>query len=1123
MHMTAQDAFSEIRDGLYAPLLEMEERYRRLYALLHEVCIEASAGLSADYSGLFSRLYAVCRSRGIDHHAADRFRRNARLVVMGRNSQPLTQEKLHADTALLCAFVAQIYNTAVPADLPQNGGAATLKASAIGGKRVERLRAVVTAVYAEHFTCTSELGDFEVSVPHLRRTMAVLHEGHAVNLIDFSATSDTAATARLVVIDPDYTVDVSALTAALKDHGDSAANYILSLLEPRRTTAAILLGEAANQFMDTLVNTSADLSSATALDRLYSQALRQHFSDHMLSYVCLPETIDRAYFDRLRQTFDNIARTVRDEFPTSEVGLPPGDILLEPSFICEALGLRGRFDVLRADNRCLVELKSGRAEDFNVRHIRPRTAHVLQMSLYKEMLHYCCGMPRDAVRSFLFYSRYPLLFDERSSAQAVSDVLELRNEIVVLEERLRRGDCESVLPLLSPEQLNTNGLQGRFWENYLRPAIEQVSLPLQQADALTRTYFNHFLSFVEGEKYLSKTTDMRPDSNRGQATAWTADVQTKLQSGDILIGLRLLAVEGDGGAEFLELALPDDRSEDFVPNFTPGEMVQLYERRDAADSVTTRRLTRGYIEELTANTLRLRLAFKQSGADKLFSFSTTYAVEHDGSDMPSRLALRGLFSLLTAEPARRDLLLGRKRPGVNKAPRPLSGTYPEDVAAVVAGAYAAEDYYLLVGPPGTGKTSVTLRALVAEFLLRHAENTAPEEKKEGLMLMAYTNRAVDEICEMLLQLRAPFIRIGSEQVCSEASHPHLLRNALADCKNRAEATTRLLATPIIVGTVTTLSSRTEIFRLRPFMAVVDEASQVLEPQLMGLLCARRDDGTSGLRRFILVGDHRQLPAVVLLPPSRTRVSDPELQAIGLTDLRNSLFQRLHTLCRERGWEGVTAMLHRTGRMHEDICRFAARTFYADQLTTVPLPHQTAPLENAPSEGAYENFVATNRMGFIDVRPTTPPPSPRANMDEAEAMAQLVAALIRHYAAIGRPLDVARQVGIIVPFRAQIAQTRRALRRNGIAEAERITVDTVECYQGSQRDIIIFSTVISRPRQLNLLSEEQIVEGQAIDRKLNVALTRARLRFFLVGNAALLSARPVYAQLIAAGSTLQASP
>ena len=90
------------------------------------------------------------------------------------------------------------------------------------------------------------------------------------------------------------------------------------------------------------------------------------------------------------------------------MGLPLEDTLLEPSFICETLGLRGRLDVMAANHKSLVELKSGKAEE-NYGHLQgPQRQHVMQMSLYKEMLHYNFSMPRDNVKSFLFYSRYPV-------------------------------------------------------------------------------------------------------------------------------------------------------------------------------------------------------------------------------------------------------------------------------------------------------------------------------------------------------------------------------------------------------------------------------------------------------------------------------------------------------------------------------------------------------------------------------------------------------------------------------------------------------------------------------------------------------------------------------------------
>jgi superfamily I DNA and/or RNA helicase len=118
--------------------------------------------------------------------------------------------------------------------------------------------------------------------------------------------------------------------------------------------------------------------------------------------------------------------------------------------------------------------------------------------------------------------------------------------------------------------------------------------------------------------------------------------------------------------------------------------------------------------------------------------------------------------------------------------------------------------------------------------------------------MAYTNRAVDEIRSML----------------EEAG--------LANDER------------ILVGTTSMMQARPFLLSGRHFsLAIVDEASQVLEPGLIGLLSSDQID------RFVLIGDHKQLPAVVQQNPEETRVEDPLLQAIGLSDCRQSLFQRLY--------------------------------------------------------------------------------------------------------------------------------------------------------------------------------------------------------------------------------------
>ena len=129
------------------------------------------------------------------------------------------------------------------------------------------------------------------------------------------------------------------------------------------------------------------------------------------------------------------------------------------------------------------------------------------------------------------------------------------------------------------------------------------------------------------------------------------------------------------------------------------------------------------------------------------------------------------------------------------------------------------------------------------------------------------------------------------------------------------------------------------------------------------------------------------------------------------------------------------------------------------------------------------------------------------------MANIVEALIQLNERSGAPLSLPKQLGIIVPFRNQISMVRASLRTRGVPDVDNITIDTVECFQGSQRDYIIFTTTISRPYQLDILSVCQHVGETEVDRKLNVAITRARKQFFLVGNRDLLSRNALYADLI----------
>ena len=329
---------------------------------------------------------------------------------------------------------------------------------------------------------------------------------------------------------------------------------------------------------------------------------------------------------------------------------------------------------------------------------------------------------------------------------------------------------------------------------------------------------------------------------------------------------------------------------------------------------------------------------------------------------------------------------------------------------------------------------------------------------------------------------------------------------------------RLAPVRILCGTVASLSGIPELFKLKQIpIAILDEASQVLEPQLLPLLCATKADGKPAISRFVLIGDHKQLPAVVVQPVRESAVEDESLRRIGLLDCRDSLFERL-LRCKS---DDSIAMLSRQGRMHESINTWVSQTYYGSRLDTVPLPHQVSdlPWKSYDSTDTLQTLVATRRMAMFDIEEDHCESNPKINTSEASIVAQIVQALYRLSTANHVSWNPETGIGIIVPFRAQISAVRTALSRTGVPDCEKITIDTVERYQGSQRDTIIYSTVVGHAAQLPVLSSSSESVGQFSDRRLNVAVTRSRQQFFLVGNLALLRRLPDYNSLIGYIDTL----
>ena len=135
---------------------------------------------------------------------------------------------------------------------------------------------------------------------------------------------------------------------------------------------------------------------------------------------------------------------------------------------------------------------------------------------------------------------------------------------------------------------------------------------------------------------------------------------------------------------------------------------------------------------------------------------------------------RGMYTLLTTPVHRQELILCQREPEIDTSVSLVGNYVNEQINDIVLRAKQAKDYFLLVGPPGTGKTSVALRSMVEEL----CTNTS------DILLLSYTNRAVDEICEMLESITPtpPYLRIGGELSCEERFRPHLTKNLLQECR-----------------------------------------------------------------------------------------------------------------------------------------------------------------------------------------------------------------------------------------------------------------------------------------------------------------------------------------------------
>ncbi len=925
----------------------------------------------------------------------------------------------------------------------------------------------------------------------------LIEQGSQVNIVDYKVI-DGIYHPRFIILEPDYLVDVSAIAACCESYGNTHLTHLINRLKPSVHTEAILLGHFASQLLDEEVH--------GMYGRPYRDSVMEFFRRY--TFPLLAAGVSDSFHDNARRQRDNIHRVFADTLTA-----PDTEAILEPSFISEKLGLQGRIDYLQADHSLLIEQKAGRC-GWPQQHPEipvEQAKHAMQMMLYGAVVEQL--RHRQSPRTCLLYSKYrQALLPLSPSEELLREAIRLRNHIVHAEYRYATEGYGTLLALTA-DNLNVRGTASTLWNQYQRPQIAQTLAPFAAADALERAYYCRMMQFVSREHLYGKVGN--GTGEHGYAAKWHDTLDEKLAKGDICHQLHLIspAKGHQGRVEQLTLAIDEDTDLQ-TTNFRQGDIVVLYPYPDGHEPDARQRIVyRCVLSAITLRTLTLTLRAPQTDARVLLrDADSLWAIEHDFMESSYASCYRALHAFLSMPRERRDLLLLRREPRIDTS-LTLQGEYGE-FNTLALRAKQARDLFLLVGPPGTGKTSFGLMSILHEEL-----TSAPDS---ATLLLAYTNRAVDEICDRLVAAQLDFIRLGSTHTCPEEYRPYLLDTAVATSTTLADVHRHIKQSRIVVGTAMTLNAHSELFALKPFsLAIIDEASQLLEPHLLGILGAMHG-GQPAIGRFVFIGDHKQLPAVVKQSAEESHVTDTLLHEALLTNCRESLFERM--IKRYGTDERFTYMLHRQGRMHRDIAQFPNSAFYRGQLTEAT-PEQCAPLESLRKEEGHHpdgifhlstfNFqletLFAHRVAFIDIPTPDATPTDKVNLAEAALIAAIAA---NTYYIYKENFNPHRTLGIIVPYRNQIAAVRRAIGVYGIDALADITIDTVERYQGSQRDVIIYGFTVHHPMQLDFLTEQTFVEGDAtIDRKLNVVMTRARQHLFMVGNATLLRTTPLFARLL----------
>jgi len=867
--------------------------------------------------------------------------------------------------------------------------------------------------------------------------------------VDFSKTR--------IVLEPDFLMEAKDTGSIFSQSSREPVVYIVSKLMPVETSMAIFKGNLVNGFLDELL-IDPGKDPEVIFDKLVEQNLLTSFA--MKGEL---ENIKASILsEHVPVIKENMARLKGEEGKY--------DVFTEPTFYSEKYGITGRLDILQIskeepDRKNVIELKSGKKNNSGV-----WKKEEMQVTAYNLLLRSTFGNDRLGDSS-LFYSKHakePFQNVPVMTSKEI-DFINGRNEAYLMLTLLRNNDDRLYEKILKFDETKLHEI--------FQKKISFFKTNFIKSSPVAQKYYRLCISFLVNELFESKMSASDSEgSDSSFAALWRQHPSVKEESFYSLIReLTFEKYDPESGVYTFK------RNNPKVSRFREGDIIILYPYATMLEPLR-RQIMKGSIEILTNETVSVKLYNKQLD-HAVFTREKYFAIEQDFRDSNVMNTATSMFSFLTAEQAKKDLILGLREPEfdeINSDPMPgLEPSQNENVAKAIA----AKDYFLLQGPPGTGKTSKALMTMVTRILA---------ETDQKITILAFTNKAIKDVNKKLNESGIDYLfnSAGTDD-------PNSLRSLvkLRDLNNFEERTSRIR---VLTSTAASfINNRKELTFFKFHTVIVDEASQLLEPQLSGILV--------DFDRFILIGDQNQLPAVTVQSNGNTEVQDQDLKNQGLTDMKVSLFERLFNRAVERGWTHAYGTLTEQFRMDESIMQMINHYYHGRLRRAARDPRPLAELYPAGTGPVIEEVLLKSRLIFIETHLSK---TGKKNEDEATIASMLVKTM--RESGLTSPHDI----GVITPWRAQIAAIRQKLEE---IDAIDVPVDTVERFQGSENRVIIYSTAVSSQFQLERLgsigmnrSSEAEVE---VDRKLNVVISRAQEQIIVLGSVPVLKISPHYRRLI----------